>query len=85
MLTLFHPKDGELRSKAVQRSTNDMLHPWLTGELEDILAGLPEPNDMFLRDWSTWRWPSERIEQYTANPSVSVCIADFVLFDQRFR
>jgi hypothetical protein len=72
MLTLFRPKDGELRSRAVERSTNSVLHPWLMGELEEILAGLPEPGDMTLRDWQRWRWPVERIEQYTLNPAPCV-------------
>jgi hypothetical protein len=75
MLTLFRPKDGELRCEAAKRTTNSVLHPWLMGELKDILDGLPEPDDMFMRDWSTWRWPAERIEQYTTNPYMCVRMA----------
>lgn len=63
ILTVFRPKDGELRSQAVTRTTNSVIHPWLMGELEDILSGLPEPDDILLRDWSSWRWPDERIER----------------------
>jgi hypothetical protein len=69
MLTLFCPKDGELRSSAVGRTTNSALHPWLMGELEDILSGLTEPEDMLLRDWSNWRWSDERIHEYTLSPA----------------
>lgn len=69
MLTLFRPKSGELRSRGVARTTNSVLHPWLIGELEDILAGLPEQDDMVLRDWAQWRWPDDRIREYTSNPA----------------
>jgi len=72
MLTLFRPMDGELRSRGVLRTTNSVIHPWLMGELEDILTGLPEPDDMVLRDWLRWRWPVERIQEYTSNPAPCV-------------
>ena len=42
-LTLFHPATGRLRVKGVRQATNAILHPWLQGELEAILATLPEP------------------------------------------
>jgi hypothetical protein len=29
MLTLFHPKTGEVRVKGVTQSTNAILHPWV--------------------------------------------------------
>ena len=51
------------------RTTNTVIHPWLMGELEDILAGLPEADDFFMRDWARWRWPDERIREYTSNPA----------------
>lgn len=41
-LTLFHPATGKVRVKGVLRTTNAILHPWLKGELESILAALPE-------------------------------------------
>jgi len=72
MLTLFRPRNGELRSQPVARTTNSVLHPWLMGELEDILTSLPEPDNMVLRDWSSWRWPDERIRDYTQNPAPRV-------------
>lgn len=40
-LTLFRPATGELRAKAVDRSTNAILHPWLKQELEAILQQCP--------------------------------------------
>jgi hypothetical protein len=72
MLTLFRPSTGELRAQPVERTTNSILHPWLMGELEDILAGLPESDEVFMRDWELWRWPEERIRQYTLNPAAHV-------------
>lgn len=43
LLTLFHPATGELRAKGVTSSANAILHPWLEGELEAVLARLPAP------------------------------------------
>jgi transposase len=43
LLTLFHPADGELRTKGVTSCTNVVLHGWLKQELSAILATLPEP------------------------------------------
>ena len=43
LLTLFHPADGQLRTKGVTRSTNAVLHDWLKQELSEILAALPVP------------------------------------------
>src|SRR5688572_32361740 len=43
MLTLFHPATGEVRVTGVHSSANAVLHPWLTAEIEAIVAGLPEP------------------------------------------
>lgn len=69
MLSLFRPSSGELRAHPVERTTNSVIHPWLMGEIEDVLAGLPETDDVFMRDWATWRWPDERIRDYTQNPA----------------
>src|SRR4029453_11037200 len=44
LLTLFHPRDGQVRVKGVPRCTNDMLLPWQQAELEVIVAGWPPPN-----------------------------------------
>lgn len=43
LLTLFHPKDGQLRVKGVRNCPNSVLHPWLQQELSTILTPLPEP------------------------------------------
>jgi hypothetical protein len=43
LLTLFHPADGELRTKGVTSCTNVVLHGWLKQELSAILATLPKP------------------------------------------
>ena len=41
VLTLFHPKDGQVRLAGVTSCTNAVLHPWLRGELSAVLEGLP--------------------------------------------
>ncbi len=43
LLTLFRPATGEVRALPVARAPNAVLHPWLTRELEAILADLPVP------------------------------------------
>jgi hypothetical protein len=43
LLTLFRPATGEVRVKGVTRCPNAVLHAWLKGELEALLATLPEP------------------------------------------
>jgi hypothetical protein len=59
LLTLFHPADGQLRSKGVTSCTNAVLHGWLKQELSAILAALPElvmrptPEASRAR-WATW-------------------------------
>lgn len=60
VLTLFHPKDGQVRIKGVERTTNAVLHPWLKEELTAILASLPEVNSSVSREaiqavWQHWR------------------------------
>jgi hypothetical protein len=42
-LTLFRPATGEVRAVPVARAPNAVLHPWLTRELESIVASLPPP------------------------------------------
>jgi len=41
LLTLFHPLTGALRAKGVTSSANAVLHPWLEGELAEVLEALP--------------------------------------------
>jgi DDE superfamily endonuclease len=64
LLTLFHPATGQVRAKGVTSATNAVLHPWLQGELEQVLAALPavtmpEAERPPLAQWQTWEeWPS---------------------------
>jgi DDE superfamily endonuclease len=58
-LTLFCPASGEVRVKGVRRTTNAVLHPWLEGELAQILATLPAPlalpPEENRRLWQRWQ------------------------------
>lgn len=38
LLTLFRPATGEVRARGVTQATNAVLHPWLKGELSEILV-----------------------------------------------
>jgi hypothetical protein len=40
LLTVFHPRSGQVRVKGVRSCTNDVLLPWLESELALIVAGL---------------------------------------------
>ena len=58
LLTLFRPATGEVRARGVTSAPNAVLHPWLQGELTQILAGLPavtapEPERPPLARWET--------------------------------
>ena len=60
LLTLLHPKTGEVRVKGVTDSRNPTLHDWLKRELEAILAALPEPTPIGNAEtnraaWERWR------------------------------
>lgn len=59
MLTLLHPKTGEVRVKGVTNTRNETLLGWLKTALIDILTTLPEPAVMTAqanRDfWDSWR------------------------------
>lgn len=59
IITLLHPKTGEVRVKGVTNTRNETLHGWLQSELSDILLTLPEPtvvdpqtNRLY---WEKWR------------------------------
>jgi hypothetical protein len=59
LLTLFHPADGQLRTKGVTSCTNAVLHGWLKQELSAILAALPDPATTLTTEaikaiWATW-------------------------------
>lgn len=41
LLTLFEPETGLVHVKGVMSCTNVVLHPWLEGQLEQVLARLP--------------------------------------------
>jgi len=68
LLTLFRPATGMVRAQGVTSAPNTVLHPWLTEELTQILAGLPavttpEEARPALGRWSTWlgHTPRERL------------------------
>jgi DDE superfamily endonuclease len=59
LLTLFRPATGAVRAQGVASAPNAVLHPWLQGELSEILATLPEttlPEDERpeAARWRTW-------------------------------
>jgi hypothetical protein len=64
LLTLFRPATGELRAKGVLSAPNAVLHPWLKGELTEVLAELekkqpretlpPESLRPLCAQWETW-------------------------------
>lgn len=64
LLTLFHPATGLLRAKGVFSVTNAVLHPWLKGELTEVLAEIelkspqkelpPEAERPVCAQWETW-------------------------------
>jgi hypothetical protein len=45
VLTLFHPRTGQVRVKGVTSCTNAILHPWLREELSAIVDALPPGTD----------------------------------------
>lgn len=58
LLTLFRPATGEVRGKGVTNAPNVVLHPWLQGEVTQVLAALPAPPPATARppaaQWATW-------------------------------
>lgn len=69
LLTLLHPKTGEVRVKGVTNSRNETLHGWLKTELETILAALPEPAPVADTEVNRALWESWR-EGLTVKPSL---------------
>lgn len=59
ILTLFHPRTGQVRVKGVTSCTNAVLHPWLKQEWSEILAELPPASDLDPESnralWEIWR------------------------------
>jgi len=64
LLTLFRPATGHLRAKGVLSAPNVVLHPWLKGELSEVLAEIekkqpretlpPESQRPLYARWETW-------------------------------
>ena len=82
LLTLFRPATGEVRAKPVTQATNAILHPWLKGELDAILATCPPalPADTPPaarppgRRWSDWDWHEGAVHLDAALPPVRVLL-----------
>jgi hypothetical protein len=59
MLTLFHPRSGELRAGGVKSCTKVVLHGWLKKELAQIVARLPPPTTLSKEEnrrlWESWQ------------------------------
>jgi hypothetical protein len=59
MLTLFHPRSGELRARGVKSCTNVVLHGWLKEELAQIVATLPAQPEVSQAEsrklWQSWQ------------------------------
>jgi hypothetical protein len=59
LLTLFHPRSGQVVVKGVTSSTNSVLHTWLKAELEQIVAKLPvvdmTPRAANRAAWERWQ------------------------------
>jgi transposase len=59
MLTLFCPAFGTLRVKGVLSTPNAVLHPWLMEQLSEILAQLPPPLPLSMKEnlalWEKWQ------------------------------
>lgn len=56
LLTLFRPATGEVRAAPVRSAQGAVLHPWLIGEVEAILAGCPPPpGSVPGTRWIDWR------------------------------
>ena len=58
LLTLFHPRDGQVRVKGVRQCTNEVLLPWLQTELQMIVDALPPAPEQAARErrmlWDRW-------------------------------
>ena len=56
LLTLFRPATGQVRAEPVARTTNAVLHPWLKGQLTEILEQCPPSPEEPLPGcrWSDW-------------------------------
>ena len=60
LLTLFHPATGQVRVQGVESVTNAVLHPWLQGQIEQILATRPARKppgsaEENRAEWESWQ------------------------------
>jgi transposase len=60
IMTLFHPQSGQVHVKGTTSTKNDILHPWMQGELETILTQLPKKEsladpDVNRAEWLRWQ------------------------------
>jgi hypothetical protein len=60
LLTLFRPATGHVRVKGVTRCPNVVLHAWLKGEVDALLATLPAPAPVqdlsaVRAQWTRWQ------------------------------
>jgi transposase len=82
LLLLFRPRTGQARAEPVTQTTNAVLHPWLKGELEQILAELPavpvrERGDESLPAghwWSDWGWSEAQIGHWRDLPPIRMIL-----------
>lgn len=75
LLTLFHPRDGQVRVKGVTSCTNEVLHPWLKQELAVIVEGLlPGATAMPAQErralWERWQQGLQERITLPAEPPV---------------
>jgi len=58
LLTLFRPATGELRARGALSAPNAVVHPWLQGELAQVLAAVPPLDEAAARPvlarWAPW-------------------------------
>jgi transposase len=75
LLTLFRPATGEVRAMPVERAPNAVLHPWLTQEIEAILADLvAPPADAAGRAAVDWAWDETTRRRATAMPPIRLLL-----------
>ena len=58
VMTLFHPRTGQVRVKGVTSCANAVLHPWLKEELGAILNELPPASDALDAETNRALWES---------------------------
>lgn len=65
ILTLFHPRSGQVRIQGTMRCPNYVLHRWAKQTLLDILNALPSPPEQDFANpqyWQQWRQDAEYLE-----------------------